>query len=217
MKLFIDSANPEEIKKVAELGILGGVTTNPTLIVKQISDPKDTSKLLEQICKIAPVDVLVEPVSTDCENIVKESVELLKISNHIVAKIPIISEGFKAIKTLKEKNIKTAITLIFSAKQALVAAIAGVDYICPFVGRLDDTGEKGTDLVRDICLIYKNYNFKTKILVVSVRNVEHILESAKYSADAISVPPRIVDELFKHQLTDAGIKKFLDDWSKVIK
>ncbi|MFN3966987.1 MAG: fructose-6-phosphate aldolase [Endomicrobiia bacterium] len=218
MKIFLDSANIEEIKKVEELGLLGGITTNPTLIAKNIKSGEDQKKLLREICKITNVDILAEPISTEYEKIVEESIELAKISpEQIVAKIPLTEAGLKAVKKLLEKKIKTALTLIFSPLQALTAAIAGVDYICPFVGRLDDIGQNGMDLIRDIVTIYKNFSFKTKIIVASVRNTTHVLQSALYGADAITVPYKIIDEMLKHQLTDAGIKKFLDDWARVQK
>lgn len=218
MKLFLDSANIEEIKKVEELGLLGGITTNPTLIAKNIKPGEDHKKILKEICKITSVDILAEPVSTEYQKIVEESIELAKISpQQIVAKIPLTSEGLMAVKKLSERKIKTALTLIFSPLQAIVAGIAGVNYICPFVGRLDDIGQNGMDLIRDIVTIYKNFSFKTKIIVASVRNTTHVLQSALYGADAVTVPYKIIDEMLKHQLTDAGIKKFLEDWSKVQK
>lgn len=217
MKLFLDSANLEEIKSVSEMGILGGITTNPTLLVKHLSDTKETQKYLKQICDIAQVDVLAEPVSTDADGIFTESIELSKISEHIVAKIPLTGEGLIAVKKLKERKVKTAFTLIFSLSQALTAGIAGVDYICPFVGRLDDIGKNGMELIRQIVQIYRNYNFKTKVIVASVRNINHIVESALTGADAITIPYKLLQEVLHHELTDAGIKKFLDDWSKIKK
>lgn len=220
MRLFIDSANVEEIKNVHQLGILSGVTTNPTLLAKQLanikSDPfKESKKVLEEICKIADVPVLAEPVSTEYKKIVEESLELAKISSQIVAKIPLTAEGLKAVKELKQKGIKTAFTLIFSLKQALVASIAEVDYICPFVGRLDDIGQVGTDLIKSIMQVYKSYNVKTKVIVASVRNIEHIVKSAEYNADAVTVPYKLINELLEHELTTKGIQKFIDDWNKI--
>lgn len=221
MKLFLDTANIEEIKKVNEMGLLNGVTTNPTIIAKQLTNTKsedlfkETKKILKEICSISEVPVLAEPISQECENIVKESIELSEISSQIVAKIPLTQEGLKAVKILKERNIKTALTLIFSLKQALVAAISGVEYICPFVGRLDDIGEKGIELIYNIVKVYKVYNFKTKIIVASVRNIEHIINSAIYGADAVTVPYKLIDELINHPLTQKGIEKFLEDWSKL--
>lgn len=221
MKIFLDSANIEEIKVVSQLGLLYGVTTNPTLLAKQLAnittDPFiESKKVLEGICKIdGNVPVLAEPVSTEYKKIVEESLELAKISPQIVAKIPITSDGLKAVKELKQKNIKTAFTLIFSLKQALIAAIAEVDYICPFVGRLDDIGQVGTDLVKQIMQVYKLYNVKTKVIVASIRNVEHIIKSAEYSADAVTVPYKLFNEMLEHELTTKGIQKFIDDWNKI--
>ncbi|MFN3550352.1 MAG: transaldolase family protein [Endomicrobiia bacterium] len=223
MKLFLDSANIEEIKNVKELNILSGVTTNPTLLAKQLvnikSDPfKESKKVLEEICKITDVPILAEPVSTEYKKIVDESLELLKISpKQIVAKIPITSEGLKAVKELKQKGFKTAFTLIFSLSQALIASMAEVDYICPFVGRLDDIGQVGTDLIKEIMQVYKLHNVKTKVIVASVRNVEHIKKSAEYGADFVTIPHRLILEMLSCDLTTKGIQKFIDDWNKVSK
>jgi transaldolase len=226
VKLFIDSANLEEIKKVENLGILGGITTNPTLIVKQLFSTDeninpDQKNLLKQIIKITKVDILAEPVSPRFDDIVKEGIELAKLSSQIVIKIPMTQDGVMAVKELKNygkkrnKKIKTAITLIFSSEQAIISALAGVDYICPFVGRLDDIGQNGMELIKDIVTIYKNYNFTTKVIVASVRNINHIITSAKYGADAITVPFKVIQEMFYHDLTTKGIEKFLEDWNKV--
>lgn len=219
MKIFIDSADVEEIKKAAQLGILGGVTTNPTLIVKQLSSTinpwEDHKKILREICKISPVEILAEPISSEYEKIVQESVELAQISPNIVAKIPFTSEGLKAVKILKEKNIKTAFTLIFSVEQALISAVSGVDFICPFVGRLDDIGQVGTDLIKEIMKIYKNYNFTTKVIVASIRNVQHVLKSAEYGVYAVTIPPKLIPEMISHALTIKGIEKFIEDWNKI--
>lgn len=221
MKLFLDSANIEEIKDVIQLGILSGITTNPTLLAKQLvnikSDPfKESKKVLEEICKITEVPILAEPVSTEYKKIVEESLELVKVSpKQIVAKIPLTQEGLKAVKELKQKNIKTAFTLIFSLKQALVASMAEVDYICPFVGRLDDIGQTGTDLVKEIMQVYKLHNVKTKVIVASIRNIEHITKSAEYGADFVTIPYKLITEMLSHDLTTKGIQKFIDDWNKV--
>jgi transaldolase len=226
--LFIDSANLDEIKKVNDLGILGGITTNPTLIVKQLSNNNFVNKpdqkiLLKQMLKITKVDILAEPVSPKFDDIVKEGLELSKLSSQIVIKIPMSTDGISAVKELKnlskrsKKKIKTAITLIFSLEQAIIAALAEVDYICPFVGRLDDIGQTGTDLIKDIMAVYKNYNFKTKVIVASVRNINHIVTSARYGADAVTVPYKLIEEMFKHDLTTKGIEKFLSDWAMINK
>ena len=211
MKLFIDSADVDEIRTVFSWGLLDGVTTNPTLIAKQNKNPEE---LLKQISKVADLPVLAEPVSTDYEGIIKESNKLTRISKNIVAKIAMTMEGVRAVSTLSKKGIKTALTLIFSPAQAILAAKAGADWICPFVGRLDDAGERGLDLVKNIVQIYKIHNYKTKVLVVSVSNSDHISFSALYGADAVSVPFKVIQQMSQHSLTDAGIKKFLEDWSK---
>ena len=211
MKLFIDSADVDEIRTVFSWGLLDGVTTNPTLIAKQNKNPEE---LLKQISKVADLPVLAEPVSTDYEGIIKESNKLTRISKNIVAKIAMTMEGVRAVSTLSKKGIKTALTLIFSPAQAILAAKAGADWICPFVGRLDDAGERGLDLVKNIVQIYKIHNYKTKVLVVSERNSDHISFSALYGADAVSVPFKVIQQMSQHSLTDAGIKKFLEDWSK---
>jgi transaldolase len=224
MKLFLDSANIEEIKNVFSLGILSGVTTNPTLLAKQLVKVKgdafkESKKVLEEICKAVEnkIPILAEPVSVEYKKIVEESLELTKISPQIVAKIPLTEEGLKAVKELKQKNIKTAFTLIFSLKQALISAMAEVDYICPFVGRLDDIGQVGTDLIRDIMQVYKFYSCKTKVIVASVRNVEHIVKSAQYGADFVTIPYKLINEMLSHELTNKGIQKFIEDWNNVSK
>jgi len=221
LKLFIDSVDLDEIKQVADWGLLGGVTTNPTLMAKKVSGTagneglQEQKKLLADICKIAKVDVLAEPLSAEYDGIMKESLKLAAISPQIVAKLPMTPDSVKAVGALKKKKIKTALTLVFSPAQALVAAVAGADYICPFVGRLDDIGQNGLDMISEIQQIYKNYQFRTEVIVVSVRNNAHVLGSAKHGAAAVSIPFKVFKELFKHDLTDAGIKKFLEDWSKV--
>ncbi|MCX7957353.1 MAG: hypothetical protein N2643_05660, partial [Endomicrobia bacterium] len=220
MKLFLDSANIEEIKQVKDLGILAGITTNPTLLAKQLVNIKgdafkESKKVLEEICKVVDVPILAEPVSTEYRKIVEESLELVKISpKQIVAKIPLTEDGLKAVKELKQKNIKTAFTLIFSLKQALIAEMAEVDYICPFVGRLDDIGQVGTDLIKEIMQVYKLYDVKTKVIVASVRNIEHITKSAEYKADFVTIPYKLIFEMLSHELTSKGIQKFIEDWNK---
>mgnify|MGYP001772887779 CR=1 FL=1 len=220
MKLFLDTADINEIKEVNNLGILSGITTNPTLLAKKLVSKKpnpfeESKKVLEEICKIANVPVLAEPVSVEYEQIVEESLQLCAISPQIVAKIPLTLNGLKAAKDIKQRGNKVAFTLIFSLKQALVAAMAEADYICPFVGRLDDVGLVGTDLIRDIVKVYRLYNIQTKIIVASVRNIEHVVKSAEYGADFITVPYRLINEMLFHELTSKGIDKFIEDWSKI--
>jgi transaldolase len=217
VKLFIDSADINEIKKMKTLGLLGGVTTNPTLIVKHLPRGEDPvaghRKIIGEIVKAAQVDVLAEPINTDLEGIISESRNLSKINpGLVVAKLPITSDGLTAVTRLSKEGIKTALTLVFTLAQALAAAVAGADYICPFVGRLEDNGKDGIGLIRDTALVYRNYGFKTKIIVASVRNIEHVLESAKIGAYAATLPPNLIYELYGNELTDAGVKKFLEDW-----
>jgi transaldolase len=214
MKIFVDTADVNEIRKVYEMGILDGVTTNPTLIAKQNGD---TKKILKDICSVAQVPVLAEPVSIEYDSIVEESKQLASISKNIYAKIPMTLDGLRAVKTLSKQGINTAVTLVFSIPQALLSAKYGAKFICPFVGRLDDNGVKGVDVVRDIVQLYKTYQFDTKVLVVSVRNIDHVIHSAQYGADAISIPLKVVEQLYKHPLTDIGIQKFIEDYNKGVK
>jgi len=209
MKIFIDTANIDEIKEAAELGILNGVTTNPSLVAKE---KRDYFKLLEDICKIVNGPVSAEVIATDYENIIKEGKNLAKIGKNIVIKVPIIKEGLKAVKTFSDEGIKTNVTLCFSASQALLAAKAGATYISPFIGRLDDISQLGMELISQIVTIYKNYSFGTEVLVASVRHPIHLLEAAMIGADVITMPLKVIDQLIKHPLTDIGLEQFLSDW-----
>ena len=209
MKFFIDTANIDEIKEAAGLGILDGVTTNPSLVVKE---KKNYIKLLEDICKIVSGPVSAEVISTDYENIIKEGKNLAKIGKNIVIKVPIIKEGLRAVKTFSDEGIKTNVTLCFSASQALLAAKAGATYISPFIGRLDDISQPGMELISQIVTIYNNYNFETEVLVASVRHPIHLLEAAMIGADVITMPFKVIEQLIKHPLTDIGLEKFLSDW-----
>jgi len=211
MKFFIDTANINEIKEAAALGILDGVTTNPSLVAKE---GKDFRKLLDEILAIVDGPVSAEVVSTDYDGILKEAHELSKIHKNIVVKVPLIKEGLKAVRTLSSENINTNVTLCFSASQALLAAKAGATYISPFVGRLDDISHDGMDLVSQIVQIYKNYNYKTKVLVASIRHPLHLVEAALMGADVCTMPFSVIDRLFNHPLTDLGLEKFLSDWKK---
>jgi transaldolase len=214
MKIFIDTANIEEIKEAASWGAIDGVTTNPTLISRENREPIE---LLKEICSIIDSPVSAEVISLESKIMVKEARDLAKIHKNIVVKIPLIKEGLKATKTLSLEGIKTNVTLCFSANQALLAAKAGATYISPFIGRLDDISHFGMDLVSDIRMIYNNYNFKTEIIVASIRNPLHVLEAAKVGADVATVPFVILEQLIKHPLTDIGIQRFLEDWQKVPK
>ncbi len=211
MKFFIDTANIKEIKEAAALGILDGVTTNPSLVAKE---GKDFRKLLDEILVIVDGPVSAEVVSTDYDGIIKEAHELSKIHKNIVVKVPLIKEGLKAVRTLSSENINTNVTLCFSASQALLAAKAGATYISPFVGRLDDISHDGMELISQIVQIYKNYNYKTQVLVASIRHPLHLVEAALMGADVCTMPFSVIDKLFNHPLTDLGLEKFLSDWKK---
>ena len=211
MKFFIDTANIDEIKEAAALGILDGVTTNPSLVSKE---GKDFRKLLDEILAIVNGPVSAEVISTDYEGILKEAYDLAKIHNNIVIKVPLIKEGLKAVRTLASENIKTNVTLCFSPSQALLAAKAGATYISPFVGRLDDISHDGMELISQIVQIYKNYDYKTQVLVASIRHPLHLVEAALMGADVSTMPFSVIDRLFNHPLTDIGLEKFLSDWKK---
>ncbi|MCM8823660.1 MAG: fructose-6-phosphate aldolase [Candidatus Omnitrophica bacterium] len=212
MKLFIDTANLEEIKKANSMGVLDGVTTNPTLIAQEKVEPIEH---LRKICEIVDGPVSAEVISLDSENIVKEAKELAKIAPNIVIKVPSTVEGLKATKELSLLGIKTNLTLCFSPTQALLVAKAGATYVSPFVGRLDDISTEGMSLVKDIKLIYANYNISTQIIVASIRHPIHFLESARIGADIATVPFSVIEKLMMHPLTDIGIKRFLADWDKL--
>jgi len=211
MKFFIDTANINEIKEAAALGILDGVTTNPSLVSKE---GKDFRKLLDEILAIVDGPVSAEVISTDYEGILKEAHDLVKIHKNIVVKVPLIKEGLKAVRILSSENIKTNVTLCFSASQALLAAKAGATYISPFVGRLDDISHDGMELISQIVQIYKNYNYKTEVLVASIRHPLHLVEASLMGADVCTMPFSVIDKLFNHPLTDLGLEKFLSDWKK---
>jgi len=214
MELFLDTASVQEVKLGAETGLISGVTTNPSLIMKAGRDYNET---LKEICSIVKGPVSAETVSLDAEGMVKEGIEFSKIAKNIVVKVPMTVEGMKACQRLTKKGIKVNVTLVFSANQALLAAKSGAFIVSPFVGRLDDIGEVGMNLIKDIKQIYTNYKFTTQILVASVRNPIHVLEAAKIGAEIATVPYSVFEQLFRHSLTDVGIKKFLEDWKKVPK
>jgi len=211
MKFFIDSANINHIKEAASLGLLDGVTTNPSLVAKE---GKNFIEILNEIVKIVDGPISAEVVSTDYAGIIKEAEDLVKIHKNIVVKVPLIREGIKAVKTLSEKGIKTNVTLCFSAPQAILAAKAGATYVSPFVGRLDDIGHDGMELISQIVTIYRNYDFKTQVLVASIRHPLHIVEAGLMGADVCTIPYEVIEKLFKHPLTDIGLDKFLNDWKK---
>ncbi len=214
MELFLDTADTSEIRKGAETGLISGVTTNPTLIKKE---GKDYNETLKEICSIIKGPVSAETVSLNADGMVKEGIEFSKIAKNIVVKVPMTVEGMKACQRLTKKGIKVNVTLVFSANQALLAAKSGAFMVSPFVGRLDDINKVGMNVVREIKQVYDNYKFTTQILVASVRNTNHVLDAAKIGADISTMPYSVFEQLFKHPLTDAGIKKFLEDWEKVPK
>ena len=216
MKFFIDTANLDEIKEAASIGILNGVTTNPTLLAKE-KGKGDFKTILKKICEVVDGPVSGEVVATDAEGMVKEAEDLAKIHKNIVVKIPMCKEGLKAIKILASKGIRTNCTLVFSPIQALLAAKAGASFVSPFVGRLDDASHVGMDLVENMVTIFDNYEVTTEIIVASVRNPLHVVEAAVMGADIATIPFRVIEQLIKHPLTDVGIKKFLEDWKKVDK
>jgi transaldolase len=211
MKIFLDTANVAEIKEGVAIGVVDGVTTNPSLIAKE---KRPFRPLVEEICAIVPGDVSLEVVATDFEGMVKEGEELAQVASNAVVKCPLTKDGLKATKYLSGKGIKVNVTLCFSAPQALLAAKAGATYISPFLGRLDDIGAVGMDLIRDVTEIYRNYGFKTQVLAASIRNPLHVIDAAKAGAHVSTMPFNVLEMLLKHPLTDIGIKKFLDDWAK---
>ena len=212
MKFFIDTANVDEIKAANDLGMVDGVTTNPSLVAKE---GKDFRPLIKEICAIVEGPVNAEVVSVEAEKMVAEGEDLAAIADNIVVKVPLIEEGLKAVKILAEKGIKTNVTLCFSPVQALMAAKAGAAYISPFVGRLDDISAVGMELVEQIAAIYENYGYETEIIVASVRNPIHVLDAALVGADIATIPFKVIQQLIKHPLTDIGLEKFLTDWKKL--
>jgi len=214
MKLFIDTANLQDIQKAHSYGVLDGVTTNPTLLSREKSEPLSQ---LKKICEIVKGPVSAEVNSLDAEGMIAEGQDLAKISSNIVIKIPSTVEGLKATKALSALGIKTNLTLCFSPSQALLTAKAGATYVSPFVGRLDDISTQGMDLIGDIKVIYDNYKISTEIIVASIRHPLHFVESARIGADIATVPFGVIEKLMKHPLTDIGIKRFMDDWAALRK
>lgn len=211
MKIFLDTANVGEIREAASLGVLDGVTTNPSLVAKE---GRDFKELLKEICTIVKGDVSAEVVSTDADGMMREARELAKVADNIVVKIPLISEGLKAVKCLKEEGIRTNVTLCFSPNQALLAAKAGAYIVSPFVGRLDDISMSGMELVEQILTIYRNYGYETQVLVASIRHPIHVVEAAMMGAHIGTMPYKVFEQLIKHPLTDIGLERFLADWKK---
>ncbi|PVW14677.1 fructose-6-phosphate aldolase [Marixanthomonas spongiae] len=215
MKFFIDTANLDQIREAQDLGVLDGVTTNPSLMAKEgITGRNNILKHYVDICEIVDGDVSAEVIATDFDGIVKEGEQLADLHEQIVVKVPMIKEGVKAIKYFTDKGIRTNCTLVFSAGQALLAAKAGATYVSPFIGRLDDISTDGLNLIAEIRLIYDNYGFETEILAASVRHTMHVLECAKIGADVMTGPLSSIEGLLKHPLTDIGLEKFLADYKK---
>jgi transaldolase len=211
MKLFVDTGNLKESEARAAIGILDGVTTNPSLLAKE---PGDYRQILKQICKTVQGPVSAEVVATDAAGMISEGKSLAAIDEHIVVKVPFTKDGVEACKTLASSGIRVNVTLIFSATQAWLAAKAGASYVSPFVGRLDDVGTTGMSLVREIVDIFDNFEFSTEVLVASVRSPIHVVEAARMGADVVTVPAAVIEQCFKHPLTDIGLERFLKDWEK---
>lgn len=211
MKIFLDTANVNEIREAASMGLVDGVTTNPSLVAKE---GRDFKEILKEICSIVDGDISAEVVATEMDGMIKEARELAKIHNNIVVKVPLIKEGLKAVKALKAEGIRTNVTLCFSPNQALLAAKSGAYIVSPFVGRLDDISTVGMDLISQILTIYRNYGFDTQVLVASIRNPIHVVESAMMGAHIATMPYSVFTQLIKHPLTDIGLEKFLADWKK---
>jgi len=212
MKFFIDTASVKEIREAAALGLLDGVTTNPSLLSKETGDPRE---ILREITKIVDGPVSAEVTALDCEGMLKEAAQLSRIAPNIVIKVPMTLEGLKAIRRLSDAGTQTNCTLIFSATQALMAAKAGATYASPFVGRLDDISQDGMGLIRSICTIYENYGYATQVLVASVRHPIHVVQAAEIGAHVVTMPTKVIEQLVKHPLTSIGLEQFLADWEKV--
>jgi transaldolase len=211
MKLFIDSGNLKEIEALVPLGIIDGITTNPSLLAKEGGDYRE---ILKKICQIVKGPTSAEVTATDAPGMIREGRDLATIDEHIVVKVPFTREGVKACKTLSSDGLKVNVTLVFSATQALLAAKVGATFVSPFVGRLDDIATSGMGLIQEIVEIYENYQFTTEVLVASVRHPIHIVEAARLGADICTCPAKVIDQMFNHPLTDIGLEKFLKDWEK---
>jgi transaldolase len=212
MKFFIDTANIAEITKANEMGVLDGVTTNPTLVAKE---GREFEELIKDICHIVHGPVSAEVVSTEAQDMVKEAQHLAKLADNIVVKIPMITEGIKAVKILSKENIATNVTLVFSPLQALIAAKSGATYVSPFIGRVDDISSVGMEIVENIVTIYDNYGFETEVIVASIRNPIHVLDAALIGAHIATIPYKVLSQLTEHPLTKIGLDRFLADWKKM--
>jgi len=212
LQLFLDTANVEEIKEALTWGVISGVTTNPSLVAKE---KRDFKVLVKEICDMVPGPVSAEVISLDSQEMISEARELARVAPNVVVKIPMCIEGLKAVKVLSQEGIKTNVTLVFSANQGLLAALAGATYVSPFVGRLDDVGNEGMAVVEDLVILIENYSLPTKVIAASIRHPMHVLEAAKISAHVATVPYKVLESMTRHPLTDIGIVRFLDDWAKV--
>jgi len=211
VKIFLDTANLDQIRRYNDLGLVDGVTTNPTLLSKENANPQDT---MAEIVRIVKGPVSLEVISTDYDGMLSEAHVLSRYGKNVVIKIPMTAEGLKALRKLSEEGIQTNVTLIFSPNQAMLAAKSGASYVSPFIGRLDDIGEIGMDVIRDSVQIFKNYDFSTKILVASIRHPLHVIDAAKLGAHVVTLPPDVLGKMINHPLTDSGLARFLDDWKK---
>jgi transaldolase len=213
LEIYLDTANVEEIRKAAEWGVISGVTTNPTLVSKERG--RDFHGIIKEICTIVRGPVSAEVISQDADGILREARDLAAIDPHVVVKIPVTPEGLSAVRILAGEGIRANVTLVFSALQALLAARAGAAFVSPFIGRIDDIGQEGMDVVEDIVRIFDNYGFGTKVIAASIRHPRHVLEAARLGADIATVPFRVLEQMFRHPLTDRGIERFLADWAKM--
>ncbi|HZS73338.1 MAG TPA: fructose-6-phosphate aldolase [Candidatus Nitrosotalea sp.] len=214
MKIFLDTANISAIKMYNDMGLVDGITTNPSLMAKEGGDPQ---KVMEEIVQIIKGDVSLEVLSMETNGMLEEGRRLRKYGNNVVVKCPLTPEGLKACKILTSENIPVNVTLCFSVNQAILAAKAGAKYVSPFIGRLDDNGQDGMNLIREMHQVFENYKFSTQILVASVRHPMHVVEAAKIGADVVTLPPDVLGKMLKHPLTDVGLKNFLADWEKLKK
>ncbi len=212
MKIFLDTANLQSIRAYNDMGLLDGITTNPSLLAKEGGDPQ---KAMEEITRIIKGDVSLEVVATDYSGMIDEGHRLKKYGQNVVIKVPMTADGLKACKSFSSEGIPVNVTLVFSPNQAILAAKAGAKYVSPFIGRLDDIGQDGMSLIAEIKQIFTNYNFKTQILVASIRHPMHVVEAAKIGADVVTLPPDVLGKMLKHPLTDIGLKNFLADWEKL--
>jgi transaldolase len=212
MKIFLDTANIESIRRYNDMGIIDGVTTNPSLLSKEKGDPR---QIMNEIVRIINGPVSLEVIGTDYEVMMEEAHRLKKYGQNVVVKVPMIPAGLKAVKSLKKDGIPTNVTLIFSSNQAILAAKAGASYISPFIGRLDDNGQDGINIIREITQIFNNYKFETEILVASIRHPLHVIEAGKCGANIVTLPPEILHKILIHPLTDKGLSSFISDWNKV--